>query len=316
MKFYESNPAYGSRLMLEDDRGMRVTYGAFDTFFETVEKKLRPDTLLFLFCENTIGSVFFYLTCLRKRIVPLLLDRQMDHEMAERLIEMYDPDYVAMPAEMNLSCRNCSGNSVAAGYEYLVTERKKKANTRLHEDLALLLTTSGNTGSPKLVRHSRENIESNAAAIAEYLELNGAERPISVIPMHDTCGLSIINSHLKVGAAVLLTKHTLFDREFWSFFKQAGATSINGVPQTYEMLKRLPFFQMNLPSLRTMTQAGGKLSEQLHKEFSEHAAKKGRKFVVMHGQVEATGGMGYARCVGDLEKGDERNGMLPETETG
>lgn len=37
------------------------------------------------------------------------------------------------------------------------------------------------------------------------------------------------------------------------------------------MLKRLRFFQMELPSLRYMTQAGGKLSPELHREFAEYA---------------------------------------------
>ena len=40
-----------------------------------------------------------------------------------------------------------------------------KSSFYLHDDLALLLGTSGSTGSPKYVRQSIRNIESNTDAI-------------------------------------------------------------------------------------------------------------------------------------------------------
>lgn len=362
MEFYEINPAYHNHLMLADDQGRKLTYGEAGRFLEETGKKLKEGTLMFLFCENSMGSVLFYLTCLNRKIVPLLLDKNMDKSLAEQLMRTYEPDYAAMPADMERIGDGYKDAPAADGMDYVVYEREHNEKTRLHEELALLLTTSGSTGSPKLVRQSKKNIVSNALSIAEYLNLDASERPITSLPMQYTFGLSIINSHLAVGAAVLLTKYTLFDKEFWDFFAEAGATSISGVPYTFEMLKRLSFFDMELPSLRTMTQAGGKLSVGLHRECAEFAARTGRKFVVMYGQTEATarmgylpaeyaiekcgsmgiaipGGrfrlmedehteitgpdvvgelvyegdnvtMGYAQCRADLEKGDERGGVL------
>ena len=72
------------------------------------------------------------------------------------------------------------------------------------------------------------------------------------------------------------------------------------------MLERLRFFRMDLPSLRTMTQAGGKLTPELHKKFAEYAAEKGKKFVVMYGQCEATARMGYLPA----DKAVERCGSM------
>ena len=232
----------------------------------------------------------------------------------------------------------------------------------LNENLAILLTTSGSTGSFKLVRQSYKNITSNTNSIIEYLKLDSTERSISTLPMHYTYGLSIINTHLKVGASLVLTEKTLMQREFWKQLKEFRVTSFGGVPYTYEMLEKLRFFRMDLPHLKTMTQAGGRLGLGLHKKFAEYALKNGKKFVVMYGQTEATARMsylppekslekagsigiaipggefslvgknsepitepktqgelvyrgenvtlGYAKCVGDLAKGDERSGVL------
>ena len=99
-----------------------------------------------------------------------------------------------------------------------------------------------------------------------------------------------------------MTTRPILSKEFWDFMKANGATSFGGVPYTYEMLKRIRFFKMDLPSLRTFTQAGGKLSPELHKEFAEYAMEKGKHFVVMYGQTEATARMAYLPYEKALEK--------------
>ena len=163
----------------------------------------------------------------------------------------------------------------------------------MNEKLAVCLTTSGSTGSPKFVKLSYKNIRSNAESIAEYLEIDCNERPITSLPMHYSYGLSVINSHLLKGATILLTSFSVTQREFWSFLKENNATSIAGVPYTYELLKTLRFMQMDLPSLKTMTQAGGKLKAEFVKEYVDFAKQTGRKFFVMYGQTEATARMSY-----------------------
>jgi acyl-CoA synthetase (AMP-forming)/AMP-acid ligase II len=176
---------------------------------------------------------------------------------------------------------------------YVLLRTGYGADCELYPDLALLLTTSGSTGSPKFVRQSYANIKANTASIIEYLELDSSERAITTLPMNYTYGLSIINTHLMVGATLLLTDKGLMQKEFWNFFKEEQATSFGGVPYTYEMLDRLRFYRMELPALRCMTQAGGKLTPELHKKFAEYAEENGKKFVVMYGQCEATARMGY-----------------------
>jgi len=120
--------------------------------------------------------------------------------------------------------------------------------------------------------------------------------------MSYTYGLSIINSHLWEGASIILTQKALVQKEFWHQFKEYGATSFGGVPYIYEMLEKLRFFRMDLPVLRTMTQAGGKLSPELHRRFAEYAQTNGKKFIVMYGQTEATARMSYLPAEKSLEK--------------
>jgi len=111
--------------------------------------------------------------------------------------------------------------------------------------------------------------------------------------MSYTYGLSIINSHLLKGACLILNEHTLMEKEFWTLLKEKKATTFGGVPYAYEMLKKLKFSRIALPSLKYITQAGGKLSLELSEEFSKVCMDKGIKFIVMYGQTEATARMSY-----------------------
>ena len=256
--------------------------------------------LIFNLCTNGIGSLMGYVAFLNSRIVPLLLDSHIDRGLLADLIERYKPDYIWLPVGMSseFPCFDLEYTSHDFGLIRTCYNREYPMDSQL----ALLLTTSGSTGSPKLVRQSYENIRSNTESIVQYLELDQTERPITTLPMSYTYGLSIINTHLYVGASIIMTEKTLMQKEFWQQFKNLNATSFAGVPYIYEMLDRLRFFNMDLPSLRTMTQAGGKLTPELHKKFAEYARDKNKRFVVMYGQTEATARMSYLPYEKSLEK--------------
>ncbi|HEY3016612.1 MAG TPA: AMP-binding protein [Nocardioides sp.] len=178
-----------------------------------------------------------------------------------------------------------------------VTEVRAGSAHDLHPDLALLLSTSGSTGSPKLVRLSHANLDANAAAIAGYLGLGAGagERHLAAttLPMHYCYGLSVLNSHLYAGAAVLLTERSVVEPAFWEEFRAHRATSFAGVPYTFELLDRTGFADLELPHLRQVTQAGGRLAPDDVRRYAELGRLRGFDFVVMYGQTEATARMAY-----------------------
>lgn len=291
MAFYQDMKSWGNHIACIDSEGNFLTYGELEKEAESLGNVIGGRTLVFSYCENTIGSILGYVSFLKSRVVPVLLAADLEKELQEALFRLYQPSYLYVPSRMKEEFQQCEAVWEKFGYCLLRTKYSKKIE--MYSELALLLTTSGSTGSPKLVRQSYQNIQSNASAIAEYLELGASERPITTLPMNYTYGLSIINSHFFVGAKLLITEHTLMERGFWEFFQREKATSFGGVPYTYKILKKLKFFEMDLPSLKTMTQAGGKLSPELHKEFAEYAQKCQKHFVVMYGQTEATARMAY-----------------------
>lgn len=295
---------YKNNIALQDEFGTVLTYGRLKDLGEELSCNIRTRCLVFSLCENSVGSLLGYVGFLNNCIVPVMLNSHLEKELLCNLLETYCPAYLWVPAGQ----KNMYGNAVCVyeAYEYVLLKTSYSREYPLYEELALLLTTSGSTGSPKFVRQSYENILDNAKSIVQYLDLDEKERPITTLPMNYTYGLSIINSHLLVGATILVTDKSLVQKEFWRFFKDAGATSFGGVPYTYEMLERMRFMKMDLPALTTMTQAGGKLTPELHERFAQFARDNGKKFVVMYGQCEATARMGYL----PPEKAVEKKGSM------
>jgi len=97
------------------------------------------------------------------------------------------------------------------------------------------------------------------------------------------------------GASLVMTEATLVSPKFWQLIKDSNATTFGGVPFIYEMLKKLRFEKMDLPALRYISQAGGKLSPELVAEFSSICQRKNIRFNVMYGQTEATARMAWLK---------------------
>lgn len=263
------------------------------------EKGMR--SLMFCMCQNVPGAVIGYLGALEYEVVPLLLDAGLAGEQLEVFFHTYEPAWIWCPSENETGIEGRMGVRVYEAWGYSLW-RTGYPPCLMYPKLALLLATSGSTGNPRLVRLSRENIEINAASIQEYLELDECQRPITTLPMQYTYGLSILHSHLLAGACILMTTASIVEQRFWDFLKKRKATSFGGVPYTYEILKRMHLFSQDIPSLTSITQAGGKLPVELQKEVALWAKNQGIRFYIMYGQTEATARMGYLPPERCLEK--------------
>ena len=282
---------------LMDSEGTSITYGGILGFAEKWKKSIKDRVLVFILSRNCVGAAAGYLGTMINHIVPLMLGAGMDQGLLKTLTDIYGPSYVWKPVEMvggreNILLQEYGYALVATGLPSCPT----------YEELSLLLTTSGSTGSPKLVRHSYGNLEAQARNISAFFGLDSSERPMVDLPIHYTYGLSVLNSHLYVGATVLLTGMNVLNPTYWDFLKEERASSFTNVPYSYEILKKLRVFRMDLPHLKTFSQGGGKLDEGLHREFAEFARNTGRRFIVTYGQTEGSARMAWLPPEYALEK--------------
>lgn len=291
--------SYYNHTVVITDAGETMQYGQLKEEVDKLTPFLHPHKLAFCLCRNQIGCLMGYITFMNAGVPVVLLDGQKNEEVVESLLTIYKPAYLWVSEDRTELIKDHKVLYSTHGFS-LVAYNEQAG--KIHPGIALLLTTSGSTGSPKLVKLTRENLLSNAESIAGYLSITSDERPVTSLPMHYSYGLSVINSHLIKGATILMTDKAVIQKEFWNFAEEQHATSIAGVPYTYEMLRRLRIFRMDLPDLKTMTQAGGKLNAKIAEEYIRNAKETGRRFFVMYGQTEATARMSYLPQEHALEK--------------
>ena len=272
-----------------DDAGGLLTYGDLVNLREEISACIPKRELVFCLCENRVGALAGFLTLYDCKDVCLLLSAHIDRDLLDSLYETYQPSYFWMP-ETTTADFDFDVVYNYKGYSLCKTGIKAP---EMYPALSMLMTTSGTTGSPKLVRHKYGNIESNAKNVAKVFGWTVAERGIIDLPMQYTMGLNVINSHIYAGATVLLIEANLMSPKYWSFIKEQKGSNFTGVPFSYEILNRLRFQRMDLPNLTTLAEGGGKLPDSLFSIFANYAEDKGKRFFATFGTTETSARLAY-----------------------
>ena len=251
--------------------------------------KLGRKSLGLLLAQNRYECLALYLAALNADCALMMLDASLNPSLLSEFLATYQPDWIftLQPAP------DFAGYQPSESSEPGLYVSTHTRDLDLHPDLALLLNTSGSTGSPKLVRLTLANLQANASSIAEYLQLTSSERPITSLPMPYSYGLSVLNSHLLAGASIVFSEDSVLRRDFWDAIDRNGCTSFAGVPYTYQLLLQAGLLAKRGNSLTTLTQAGGKLDETSVRKMLALSESRSWRFFVMYGQTEATARITY-----------------------
>ena len=294
------------------DDGREVSYRELASLASRAVEGLEPHTVKIVRNKQDLSTVALFVGCVNRGVVPLMLPDTMAPELFERLRSTYE----GKPTD---------------------------------SELALLLTTSGSTGSPKLVRIGRAALAADNKMSEVLFELDSSTRMTMILPICYAWGLSVVCSVLEAGGTLVMTRKTVMDPELADVMPDARATHVAGVPYMYEALDRFRFFDGDFPSLRALLVSGGALAPALRRKYAEFAKGRGIAFFEGYGQTETTGvmttirtdvhldligsigksengggfrvedgelvyegpivAMGYAVCAEDLMKGDEWKGV-------
>ena len=244
-------------------------------------------SLVFCYLSNSFKSVSFFVKALESNHVLVVLSSALQNNQKTNLENTYQPTIIFDEVRLEIDCYDSR--------EKFLFKRKNSVEHILHKDVRILLSTSGTTGSPKFVKLSERNLLSNAESISAYLPILETDMVPLNLPIHYSYGLSILTSNALIGASLITGVEDLMSKSFWDSFVKYRFSTIAGVPYVYEILDRLGFTQMSLPSLRYFTQAGGKLREDLIRKYAEFARDSDKLFYVMYGQTEATARMSFIK---------------------
>jgi long-chain acyl-CoA synthetase len=127
-------------------------------------------------------------------------------------------------------------------------------------DLAALIYTSGSTGDPKGVTLTHGNMAFAADSIIEYLEMNGSDRILCVLPLSFDYGLYQLLMSIRVGATLVLEQGFAFPGRVVQLLESERITGFPGVPTVFHVLASLRgLAERELPELRYLTNTAATL---------------------------------------------------------
>ncbi|MEM6589893.1 MAG: AMP-binding protein [Pseudomonadota bacterium] len=277
----------GKNFLTEDST--TLTYGqAFDQADLLYAGTIRGVALIL--CDRNIDTVLAYIGALRAGHVPLLIDAETKPGALSRILSEYRPDYLFAPASFEPSEGWHAHTRTGTSQLWAAANRE---DTPLHQNLCLLLPTSGSTGDPKTVRLTAANVQSCTEEICRYLSMTPDVRAAALLPLHYSYGLSVLHSVMEARATFVLTQKSVLDRDFWAFVEEANITDIAGVPFIFEIMRRMKIPDAVMANLRCVTQAGGRLDPRITKQFVTLFASADVQYFTMYGQTEAAPRIAY-----------------------
>jgi long-chain acyl-CoA synthetase len=271
------------------DPGTGETFGFDELLFAPEALKAGEKKLAFLYLDNSIHSIAAFWNFFKSDHALALLSRNLKPELKHGLELLYQPDFIFDATRETIESYTSEKINSSQNL-FLCNESKPR---KIANEIKLLLSTSGTTGSPKFVKISERSLLYNTQSILDYLPINGSDVTPLNLPVYYSYGLSVLITNSVAGGKIICSTNDILRKEFWSDFEKYHYTSLAGVPYVYETLYRTGFTKKSFASLKYMTEAGGKLNENLAAAFSDFSERNETKFFIMYGQTEATARMSF-----------------------
>lgn len=282
-------PADSRVALIDDALDRSCTFDELHVAVEEVARSLADfeGGVALLLMDNAIPHVIAYLACLEAGVAVALLDPNLSTERLSPVCDAHRPDLVIgwHADDVRAWNRFDLPAPIAELPAWVPTTPTAGA---VHPSLALCLSTSGTTGSPKFVRLSNDNLDSNATSIGAALSIEPDEVALAHLPLHYSYGLSVLNSHLLVGSTVVLTSRSVLRPGFVDVLERHGVTTIPNVPFGFTLMDRIGFMAAAPPTVRVLTQAGGRLPLATADRYHAWMTQRGGCLHVMYGQTEGT----------------------------
>ena len=208
-------------------------------FFSLKKKfhKLKQGKLCLFISNYSSEFLMTYISLIRKDLKIMFIDPNTDKKDIKEIIQSYKPLYIFINKKFIYVINNYKINSELN--ENIILENKKDENYEIFKDLALLIGTSGSTGSKKICTNFKNNLYSNTKNISNYLRIQPEDITITTLPLHYTYGLSIVNTHIFSGSGICINNSSFLEKSFWEKANKFKINNFGGVPFNYEILKNL-----------------------------------------------------------------------------
>ncbi|HEX2967707.1 MAG TPA: AMP-binding protein [Bacteroidales bacterium] len=262
-------------------------------------KEIGTGKNVIILSANNLFFIKSYLAVIKSGNICIPLDPNIERDNFSYIAGLTQPAIIFITRDIEKKVPvqeyRCVTPDILLQAQQIIMEEKTdvKDPENVPDACAEIIFTSGSTGKPKGVMISHRNLIANTGSIVEYLELTEKDRMLVVLPFYYCYGLSLLHTHLRAGGSIVLNNSFMFLGTVIGNLKNYECTGFAGVPSHFQILLRMSdtFRNTSFPSLRYVTQAGGKLATVFIDEFRQAFPEV--RFFVMYGQTEATARLSY-----------------------
>jgi acyl-CoA synthetase (AMP-forming)/AMP-acid ligase II len=274
-------------------------YGNINYVTKLLMKKdySKKDSVLIV-SENSIFFIETYFGIIKNGSICVPINPVTSEDDIKYIIDILKINMVFVQEKYKKKIKSIVSNEVEIYTENYLEGLECSENLNLNntidvkEDVALIMFTSGSTAKPKGVMLTHYNLMYNTNSIIEYLNLTEKDRIEVVLPFYYCYGTSLLNTHFRCGGSLVINNRFMFPQTVLNDIKNYECTGFAGVPSTYQILLRMTEIKKyEFPTLRYITQAGGKLEDVFITELT--TILNGVEIFIMYGQTEATARLSY-----------------------
>lgn len=262
-------------IAIKDDKGHWISYRQLYEGACNMEEYRDNRVLTLVYCDNSFENLTMVLKLFFLGQPMILLSQNSDNAFRNEITEKFCPFYCWEKGELK---KVDDENTIF--YE-------------MHQELALLLSTSGSIGKPKLVKISYQNIaEELQIGIGEF-QIREGQKGIRVLPIEHVSGLAFCLCHWNVGGCVVTTDVHVMSSHFDCLYDQEGIHNMIGIPFHYRILLKKGFWQDKgrISRLNCALDIGAKLDER---DQYTLVSLLQEKFVISYGQTECMSAVAVA----------------------
>jgi acyl-CoA synthetase (AMP-forming)/AMP-acid ligase II len=295
--FFEKNSSLDRKFLTGNEEiSFRDLYRSSLGLSSWLRNEIGTGKNVILLSANNLFFIKTYLAILKSGNVCIPLDPNIERDNFTYIATLTKPEIIFITGDLYMKLpvqgfKNITPDKLPV--QDSLPAGKNGTDTVTADTCAEIIFTSGSTGKPKGVMISHRNIIANTTSILEYLELTPNDRMLVVLPFYYCYGLSLLHTHLRVGGSIVLNNSFMFLGTVINNLIKYSCTGFAGVPTHFQILMRMSdtFRNTRFPSLRYVTQAGGKLATVFIDEFRQSFPDV--RFFVMYGQTEATARLSY-----------------------
>ena len=273
------------------ERDRQITYGQLRSRAAAIAGALRaggvnPGDRVGIFLERggDAAAAFFGATAcgaIAININETLRPRQVEHILSHS----GSAAFISSAELLGRQPRRVSTTATAYDVADMKGDGRFEPVRRIGSDFAQIIYTSGSTGLPKGVTLTHSNLWSGVRAVSSYVRVSADDRIASLLPFSFDYGFNQLLCAVGAGARLVVERSPL-PQQIVATLRAQAVTVLPCVPPLWlQLLGTSAFRDTPLPSLRAMTNTGGRVPVDAVRQL--RAANPQAQLFLMYGLTEA-----------------------------